>query len=181
MNVSKGQLLAKKIPSTEGIPGKTVSNKEIPAKNGKDIQFKIGKNVVLNEAKDKVYAAIDGQFVVTEQGKLNVFPIYEVNGDVDFGVGNIDFVGTVVIRGNVPDGFKIHAAGDIKVYGNVEGAELIAGGDIFIQQGVVGHNKSYVKANRNFQAAYILDGDVYASENIIVSQSIMHSNVNAGK
>jgi len=180
-NITKGQLIASKVAATNGEPGTNVSGHELPAKKGKDAVLKQGKNVVLNDNKDLIYAVIDGQVVLTEQNKINVFPIYEVTGDVDFGIGNIDFVGTVVIRGNVPDGFKIQAAGDIKVYGNVEGAELVAGGDIFVQQGLVGHNKSLIKAGGNFQSAFILGGDVQAGENIQVSQSIMHSNVSAGK
>ncbi len=181
VNVKKGQLIAKKIPSTEGLPGKSVSGIELPAKKGKDVYLKAGKNVILNEIKDNIYAAIDGQVVITDKGKINVFPVYEVNGDVDFSIGNIDFVGNVVIRGNVPDGFKIHAEGDITVYGNVEGAELIAKGSITIHQGLAGHHKSFVKADFNVKASYILDGDVYAGEIVEVSQSIMHSQVRAGK
>lgn len=180
-NVTKGQLIAEKIPTTKGEPGISVSGADISPRNGKDIVLKQGKNVLLSEDKCRVYAAIDGQFEITDKDKLNVFPIYEVTGDLDFSIGNINFVGTVVIRGNVPDGFKVHADGDIKVYGNVEGAELIAGGDIFVQQGVIGHNKSLIKAKGNFQAGFILDGNVSAGGNIQVTQSIMHSQVSAGK
>jgi len=180
-NIKKGQLIAKRIPGKEGTPGKNVSGEEIPAKKGKDVYFKLGKNVVLDQTKDLLYAAIDGQVVMTDQGKINVFPVYEVNGDVDFSIGNIDFVGNVVIRGSVPDGFRIHAEGDIHVYGNVEGAELIANGNIVINQGLVGHHKSYVKAGGNIKASFILDGNAHAGQIIEVSQSIMHSQVSAGK
>lgn len=179
-NTKKGELICKKVPSTEGKNGISVFGKELPAKSGKDVQLKPGKNVVLNDEKDKLYAAIDGQVVLTEE-KINVFPIYEVTGDLDLSIGNINFIGTVVIRGNVPDGFKVYADGDIKVYGNVEGSELVAGGNIHIQQGIIGHNKSLIRAGKNIQAAFILDGDVFAGENLIVSQSIMHSQVSAGK
>lgn len=180
-NVRKGQIILIKTPSSDGESGITVTNKKIAGKNGKDIIIKVGKNVVLNEEKDRLYSAIDGQLVITENSKINVFPIYEVTGDMDLSIGNIDFVGSVIIRGNVPDGFKIHADGDIKVYGNVEGAELIAKGDIFIQQGLIGHNKSLIKAGGNVQASFILDGEVYADKDILVTQSIMHSRLFAGK
>lgn len=180
-NFKKGQLIAKRIRAIEGEPGKDVTGKILPARKGKEAYLKPGKNVVLDEDKDNIYAAIDGQVVITDQDKINVFPIYEVNGDIDFSIGNIDFLGTVVVRGNVPDGFKIHAGGDIKIYGNVEGAELIAKGDILIQQGILGHRKSFVQSDGNIKTSYILDGKVQAGENIEVSQSIMHSEVSAGK
>ncbi len=179
-NIKKGELIAQKYPSSKGKPGITITGKSIPAINGKEAILKPGKNTLLNEEKNKLYAAIDGQVSITDKDKINVFPVYEVQGDLDFSIGNIDFVGTVVVRGNVPDGFKIHANGDINIYGNVEGAELVADGSIFIQRGIIGHNKSYIKAKKNFKTSFILDGDVHVHDTIEVSQSIMHSYVTAG-
>ncbi|MFD2670076.1 FapA family protein [Marinicrinis sediminis] len=180
-NVSKGQPIAKKIPPEEGTPGISVSGDAIPCKNGKEARFKIGKNVVCDPDGSTLYAAIDGLFTFTDDGKMNVFPVYEVNGDVDYSVGNIDFIGNVVIRGNVLDGFKINAAGDIRVIGGVEGAVLEAGGSIDITAGILGHNKGHVRAAVNIKSAFIQDAHVEAGEEVIVSQSIMHSHIRAGK
>jgi hypothetical protein len=143
--------------------------------------FKIGKNVVVNPEKTAMYAAIDGLVTNTENDKLNVFPVYEVNGDVDYKVGNIDFVGTVVIRGNVLTGFKVKASGDIRVIGGIESAEVESGGSVEISGGIIGRNKGYVKAGRNVKCSFILEGNVVAGEDVLVSQSIMHSNVRAGR
>jgi len=95
-------------------------------------------------------------------------------------VGNIDFVGTVVIRGNVLTGFTVKSAGDIRVVGGVEGAELIAGGSIEITGGIIGYNKGHVTAGANVKVSFIQEGNVVAGEDVIVSQSIMHSNIRAG-
>ncbi|TCS82965.1 DUF342 domain-containing protein [Tepidibacillus fermentans] len=180
INVKKGELIAQKIPATKGEEGKTVRGKTIPAKPGKDLSFKIGKNVVLNETKDSIYASVDGQVVIDD--KVQVLPIYEVKGDVDFSVGNIDFVGTVIVSGNVLDGFKIHALDDIKIFGYVEGAELISKrGNIEIQQGVIGYQRSTIRAAKSVKALYIMDATVYAGENVHISQSIMRSEIIAGK
>ncbi|MNI30385.1 hypothetical protein D3C73_842320 [compost metagenome] len=117
----------------------------------------------------------------TDKVKINVFPIYEINGNVDYGTGNIDFVGTVVVRGNVLSGFKITAAGDIRVIGGVEGAELYADGSIEISGGIIGYNKGIVKAGHQVKSSFIQDGNVVAGEDVVVSQSIMHSNIRAGR
>ncbi|GIP27355.1 hypothetical protein J23TS9_24850 [Paenibacillus sp. J23TS9] len=180
-NVIKGQLIAKKIPPQPGIPGTSVTGEIIAFKPGKEAYFKVGKNVVLDAEQAAMYAAIDGLIATTDKGKINVFPVYEVNGDVDYSIGNIDFVGTVVIRGNVLTGFRIKAAGDIRVVGGVEGAELDADGSIEITSGIIGYNKGYVKAGRNVKSSFIQDGNVIAGEDVIVSQSIMHSNIRASK
>ena len=179
-NVRKGQKIAERIPAQPGVDGKSVTGAVLPAKRPKEAVFKLGKNVVLDPDRLSLYAAIDGLVVRTEGDKINVFPVYEVNGDVDYRVGNIDFVGNVVIRGNVRDGFRVRADGDIRVIGGVEGAELFAGGSIEITAGIFGHQKGLVKAGKNVKCSFILDANVEAGENVIVSQSIMHSQVRAG-
>jgi len=180
-NVKKGQLIATRIPPTKGVPGTAVTGEEIPSKPGKEAHFKVGKNVVVNAEKSAMYAALDGLITKTEKGKINVFPVYEINGDVDYSIGNIDFVGTVVIRGNVLTGFRIKAAGDIRVTGFVEGAELDAGGSIDISGGIIGYNKGYVQAGQDVKSSFIQDGNVIAGASVFVSQSIMHSNIRAAQ
>lgn len=180
-NVLKGQIIAKVIPPQPGKPGMMVTGEELPFKPGKEAHFKVGKNVLVDQEETAMYAAIDGLVTLTDKGKINVFPVYEVNGDVDYSTGNIDFVGTVVIRGNVLTGFTVKSAGDIRVVGGVEGAELISGGSIEITGGIIGYNKGLVSAGKNVKVSFIQDGNVVAGEDVIVSQSVMHSNIRAGK
>jgi uncharacterized protein len=180
-NVRKGELIAERILAKEGINGKAVTGEVIFAKAGKEDRFKIGKNVVMDADKVFLFAALDGLVTTTDRDKINVFPIFEVHGDVDYNTGNIDFVGTIVIRGNVRTGFKVKADGDIRIIGSVEGAELDAAGSIEISAGIIGQNKGVVKAGKNVKTAFIQDGIVDAGENVLVSQSIMHSTIRAGK
>jgi uncharacterized protein (DUF342 family) len=180
-NVKAGQLIAERVPPVPGEAGKAVTGEELPCKEGKEAMFKVGKNVVVNPEKIAMYAAIDGLVTKTEKEKLNVFPVYEVNGDVDYNIGNIDFVGTVVIRGNILTGFRVKASGDIRITGGIEGAEVESDGSIEISGGIIGSNKGYVKAGRNVKCSFIMEGNVHAQEDIVVSQSIMHSNVRAGR
>ncbi|SDT46331.1 hypothetical protein SAMN05444162_4410 [Paenibacillaceae bacterium GAS479] len=181
LNVQKGQLIARKLPATDGESGKTIIGTEVPGKRGREARIKAGKNIVCNAERTLVYAAIDGLFTITGSDIINVFPVYEVNGDVDYRTGNIDFVGTVVIRGNVLTGFKVRAAGDIRVVGGVEGAELETDGSIEITGGIMAGGKGAVKAGHSVRCSFIQDGFVLAGEDVLVSQSIMHSQVRAGR
>src|SRR5690606_11485656 len=113
------------------------------------------------------------------RGKINVFPVYEVNGDVDYKVGNIDFNGTVVVRGSVLPGFRIRSNGDIRIIGTVEGAFLEAGGSIEVTEGVVGQNKGKLYAGRNVKCSFVQDAMITAGEDVLVAQSIMHSHIKA--
>jgi uncharacterized protein (DUF342 family) len=180
-NVKKGQLIGQRTLATAGISGRAVTGEPLLAKPGKETFFKVGKNVIMDADQMALYSAIDGMVVKTDRDKVNVFPIYEINGDVDYSIGNIDFIGTVVVRGNVLPGFKIRASGDIRVTGGVEAAELEADGSIEISAGIVGQSKAHVKAGKNVKSSFIQDAFVEAAEDINVSQSIMHSTIRAGR
>ncbi|BFT73047.1 DUF342 domain-containing protein [Paenibacillus sp. P36] len=180
-NVKKGQLIGQRFLATEGTPGRAVTGETLFSKAGKEARFKIGKNVIADAEQKGLYALIDGMVVKTDRDKINVFPVYEVNGDVDYHIGNIDFIGTVVVRGNVLPGFKIRAAGDIRITGGVEAAELEADGSIEINAGIVGQNKAFVKAGKNVKSSFIQDATVEVLGELKVSQSIMHSTIRAGK
>lgn len=180
-NVKRGQLIARKISPEPAQAGIKVNGETIPAKDGKEARFKIGKNVVIGPDGMSLYAAIDGILTKTERDKINVFPVYEVNGDVDYKIGNIDFVGTVVIRGNVLSGFRVHASGDIRIIGGVEGAEIDSDGSIEITGGVMGAGKGHIRAGQNVKCSFVQEGNITAGEDVIVSQSILHSHVMAGR
>lgn len=176
-NVTQGQLIGEKIPATEGIPGKNVLGEEVPPKPGKDFVLRQGKNTRIDDL--KIYATVDGQMCV-EKKIIHVYPVFEVKGDVDMSVGNIDFVGNVVVKGSVLNGFEIKAKGDIRVYGTVEGARLEAGGSVYIQAGIVAQNNGYVKAKNDLHTSFINQGNVEVEGDIYVTQAILHSKCVAG-
>lgn len=178
-NVKTGQLIATRVPPLPGTAGIAVTGEPVAPKEGKEASFKVGKNVVVNPDKTAMYAAMDGLVTWTDKEKLNVFPVYEINGDVDYHTGNIDFVGTVVIRGNVLTGFRIRASGDIRVTGGVEGADLESDGSIEISGGIIGSGKGHVKAGVDVKCSFVQESNVTAGQDVLVSQSIMHSNIRA--
>ncbi|WP_195573210.1 DUF342 domain-containing protein [Paenibacillus sp. 1001270B_150601_E10] len=180
-NVTRGQRIAVRTPAAPARPGTNVRGEAVKGRDGKEARFKLGKNVVTDGEAVAAYAAIDGLIVKTEGDKLNVFPVYEVNGDVDYRTGNIDFVGTVVVRGNVLTGFRIKAAGDIRVIGGVEGAQMEAQGSIEITGGVIAAHKGSIQAGQQIKCSFVQEGNLIAGTDVIVSQSIMHSNVRASK
>jgi len=175
-NVVANQPLAKKIPPELGIPGKTVTGKTIPAKNGRDIPLPAGKNV--HADKDTIYADINGQVVLTNQN-INVEPVYNVDGDVNLKTGNIIFLGTVVIKGNVEAGFSVKAAGNIEVKGTVEKADLDAEGDIIVHQGITGKHSGLIRAGRSIWARFIENSIIEAGNMVVVSDGIVNSEVDA--
>jgi len=178
-NVKKGQLLVEKIPATKGISGMTVTGKEIPGKDGKDTILPLGKNLYISEDHLKGFAACEGHVAIVKR-RVSVLPVFEVNGDVDFSTGNINFVGNVVVKGNIKDGFTVKADGDIEIYGTVEGGHVLSSGNILVRKGIRGLKKSRVEAKGSIYSNFIEHANITAGEDVIVTEAIMHSTVNSG-
>ncbi|MBN2554196.1 MAG: FapA family protein [Spirochaetales bacterium] len=179
-NVEAGQILATKKPPEEGVAGRTVTGKILPAKPGRNLQIEVGKNVKLSEDGMSASSMINGQ-VLLLSGKITVEPVYTVEGDVNFKTGNILFLGTVIVKGNVEDGFTVKAAGNIEVMGSVGKCILDAEGEIIVHQGILGKNEGKVRAGSNLAAKFIENARVEVDENVLVSDGIIHSLVDANK
>ncbi|MDR3337014.1 MAG: FapA family protein [Treponema sp.] len=179
-NVVESQPLAKKIVAEKGTPGKNLVGEPLPANNGKDIPLPTGRNVHVGEDGVTIIADMNGQVIVVGD-KINVESVYQVNGNVDLKTGNIDFLGSVEISGNVEDGFFVKAAGNIEIRGLVERANLEAEGDITVHQGIAGKSSGRVKAGRSIWARFIENTNVEAGNMVVVSDGIVNSQVDAFK
>ncbi|RNA69568.1 DUF342 domain-containing protein [Alteribacter keqinensis] len=177
-NVTSGMVVGRKISPGRGINGMNVFGEVIQAKPGKDFTLRPGKNTRIDKDGEKIIATCNGLMSADEK-MIHVQPVYEVPGDVTMKTGNIDFTGTVKIRGSVPSGFKIKAGGDITVFGSVEGAELESGGSVYVCEGIVSQGKGYIKANRDVHTSFANQATIYAGNHVFVSQSILHSKIEA--
>lgn len=176
-SVQNGQIIARSVPQTVGKSGRTVTGKLLPARDGKPLMIRAGKNVVKDG--NQFFATSDGQVSITNK-MITVNPVFEVNGDLDLKTGNVNFIGNVVIRGDVPGGYEVIAGGDIKIYGLVEGAQLVAKGNIMIKGGITGGNRGKIVANGSIQANFLNQADVRAGQDVIIHSSSLHSRIEAG-
>ena len=179
-NVVEGQALARKVPAKQGTPGRTVTGKMLQAKNGKDNPLPLGKNVHASDDGLTIIADVNGEATFIN-GKINVETVYTINGDVDLKTGNQFFLGTIVVNGNIEDGFSVKATGNVEIKGNVGRAEVAAEGDVIIHQGVAGKGSGTVTAGKNVWAKFIENAQVVAGNNVIVSQSIINSDITADR
>ena len=178
-NVVEGQTLAVKMLPEQGKGGKTVLGRYLEAKNGKDIAIPLGQNVRLAEDGCTIVAACNGE-VLLQGNKISVEPVREEKG-VNIKTGHIDFMGTVIVRGNVEDGFNIKADGNVEIFGSVGSCRIEAGGDIVISQGFVGRHIGEIITPKTVWAHHVENGTINAGEYVIVNDSIINSEVNAKK
>ena len=178
-NVMETQPLAKKVPAEKGTAGRTVTGKVLPAKDGRDIPLPLGNNVHAADDDLTVISDINGQ-VILVGSKINVEPVHTVQGNVGIKTGNVVFLGTVVVNGNVESGYSVKAEGNIEVKGTVEKAELEAEGDIIVHQGIAGQSNG-IRAGRSIWARFITNAQVEAGNMVVVSDGIINSRVDAFK
>ena len=162
-----------------GRSGKTLFGRYLEAKNGRDINLPLGKNVTVDTDGRTILAAVNGQVLLIND-KINVEPIMEVDG-VNIKTGNITFLGTVIVKGNVEDGFDIKASGNIEINGAVGKSRLESDGDIIVSQGVMGRDEGEIICGGTLWAKFIQNTKVTVQENVIVTDSIMNSDVSAQK
>lgn len=173
--VEAGTVLCEIRPPGPGRPGKDVYGEAIAPRQGKAAYIPQGSNTVLSPDGFLLLAAETGNLVF-KNNKFVIDRVYEVRGNVDNSIGNIDFPGDVQILGDVFEGFSIKAKGNVTVYGRVEGASIFSENNIILQSGMNGMNKGELIAGGNLTSNYLenctirIQGDIHAD-------SIVNSNV----
>ena len=171
-------MLAEKIPAEKGIKGRTVTGKTLEARDGQDRELKLGNNTELSRDGLQVIASCNGQVLLVND-KITVESVYLVDGDVNLTSGNIHFLGTVVVKGNVEDGFSVKATGNIEVMGNVGKCTLDAVGNVIVHQGINCKEGGLVKAGKAVVAKFIQNSNVEAGEVVFVTDGIINSYVDS--
>ena len=165
-NVKEGQEICRLIRPTEGEPGRTVLDQEVPAKSGKSVPLPKGRNTEISEDGDTLIASMPGH-VEFAGSTFQVKPVLDIDGDVDFSTGKIKFVGDVNIKGDVLSGFTVKAMGNIYVGGVVEaGSTVEAGGDLTVVKGILGDGTTVIRAGRCIFAKYIENATIFVRENL---------------
>ena len=180
-NVAVDEILAQKIPLTYGEDGIDIFGKTISAKVPKDIQIIPGRNTYLTDDEMYLKSQIDGQLI--QKGKsLSVEPLLTIPGNVDYATGNIDFLGSVIVKGNVISGFSIKSGEDIYIEGLVEDCELNAEGSIMVNNGILGNEEFLhtIYAKEGIKAQFIQHMKIKTNGSVEVNNHILHSTVEAG-
>lgn len=174
--VKAGDVLAERIPPIPGQDGMDIFGHVIPAKKVKDVVLKAGKGTRILTEENAIIAEKNGH-VALINGKVTVSDIYEVRGNVDFSTGNIDFDGTVRVKGDVLGGFLVRASADVEVGGAVLGGSIVAGGHIRVRNGIIGKKGASISCQGNLFASYIENALVESGGTVQVGKGIMHSQI----
>src|SRR5450830_2014199 len=169
--VQAGAPLMRRIPPTAGVVGHSIRGRVLAPHPGRDEPFAAGLTgaQVASDDPNLLQAAVSGQ-PVRVKGGIMVEPILRV-AEVNMTTGNIHYDGTVQVDGDVLQGMKVQASGDIVVKGMVDGGLLEAGGNIHVTGGVIAHAR--LRAGGSVAARFAEGAFIYAGTVIVLSDSAL--------
>ena len=162
-------------PAIAGNNGIDVFGKPILAKVGRELPVLKGKGFHISEDRLSYTAALTGK-IEYENERLTVSDMITIEGDVTIITGNIQFAGDVFVKGNVVSGMTIQAKGNITVNGHVEGAQLIAGKDVVLKNGMQGAGKGEIRAGGDVLAKFFEQTTIYAKGSV-KANAILNCNI----
>ncbi len=176
--IQEGELICEIIPPTEGEDGIDVTGKVLRARAGKEPRVPQGKNTALSEDGTQLTATMDGD-ISFHNGAFHVERLLTIPESVDNAVGNLDYNGDILIKGDVMSGFTVCATGDIVVRGMVAGATLRAGGNIEIAKGMNGNGQGLLEARGNVRLSFMENANVVCHQDVYAS-TVINSNITCG-
>ncbi|MDP3841095.1 MAG: FapA family protein [Oxalobacteraceae bacterium] len=189
--VRSGDPLMRRIAPIPGIDGTDIKGAQISASPVPEIAFAADLEGAAADPLDPdlLLATCAGQPVVLRNGVYinNVLEVPALN----LSTGNIVFEGTIRIQGDVKSGMQLNVTGDVIVVGTVEAAEIIAGGNVAVNGGIIGHggtqpgaralpaNTARIRAQGTVQALFIEHAHIEAGDSIHVAGDARQSEMYA--
>ena len=145
--VRKDSVVMQRIPAIQGKECHSVFGEVIQPKIGENIPFsKDMTGVYVNpEDENQLLSSVTGQPVPVPNG-MTVSSILTLD-TVDFSTGNVNFDGSVIIKGDVVEGMSVEALEDVIINGNVIGANIKSMGGLLIKGGVMGSSQLFSNAD----------------------------------
>ncbi|PKG85880.1 DUF342 domain-containing protein [Colwellia sp. 75C3] len=185
--VKVGDPLAKKVPLTQGVQGYTVTATPLSPEPGNDIELVAGEGTNISPKNTNILVSEKVGLPKLINNGMEVDEIYKIK-DVTVSTGNINFTGSVIIEGDVTEGMRVTASGDITVGGFVESATLDAGGDITISGGIIGRKHDIEKthitditmsvnisAKGSIYAKYSQYAQITCGKDVLIENQLLHS------
>lgn len=187
--VKIGDPLAKKVPPTSGKQGYTVTATPILPEPGNDIDLISGEGTAISPKNQNILVSQKVGLPKIIPNGMEVDEIYKIK-DVNVASGNINFTGSVIIEGDVNEGMKVIASGDVTIGGFVESALIEAGGDVTISGGIIGRKHDIektkitdvnmsvtVNAKGNLYAKYCQYAQLNCGKDIRIENQLLHSQI----
>jgi len=164
-NITAGMVIADIVPETEGEDGYNVCGVQFKAVPGKKAKYLVGKGVYLSFDETQLIAEIDGN-LRWHRDHFTVEATLVISEDIGTSTGNIDFIGDVIVKGNVGENFTVASKKSIIIQGSATNSTIVADGDIEIKTGSI---NSTITGKKNIKIGFCesstinCDGDLTSS------------------
>lgn len=191
--VKPGAPLMRRTPAVQGTPGFDISGKVLEPAKIEDPPFALPLPGAKpsEEDPDLLVAEIAGAPKVMPRG-VSVASLVEIEA-VNLDSGNIDFDGTLRVKGDILAGMRVRVTGDVIVSGTIEAAEVHAGGNITVNGGIIGMTETISTDGQEqsraarlvsggmVKARFILHAEVDAASTVAAEREIRQSLVDSGE
>ena len=171
-DVKKGDLIAEMFLEEPGSPGVTVYGQAIAVRIPNVVTFQCGHGAKISEDGLKIFSEIDGRPEMISDGRVCVFPIVHISGNVDHETGNFKTNDHIEIDGVIEKDCCIKAR-SLKVK-RIEKATVEVEGDIDVAEGAFG---STINASGKFHAAHIRSATINAVGDVVVDSEVVNSEI----
>ena len=175
--VKKGQTVAVYHEAQEGTPGYTIMGESLATKKGKEKPILTGSGFQILEDQ-KTYIAMENGKIELKDNRLVISSLLVLD-DVTCATGNVDFDGSIYVRGNVGQGVSIHATRDVLVDGYAESSVIEAGGDIILKKGNNASGRGFLRANGDVMGMFFESARVWAGGKVGANYCL-RSEIHAG-
>lgn len=128
-NITKGQSIARLYPPHDGKDGVNAVGKHMKSLPGKPLKLSLDRSVKIEKHSSGAYEVLiaeENGYALEESGRISIRTVLEVKGDVDLKIGSLDFIGGIVISGDVQKGIMIKSQEDLLIGGNVQGENMLS-------------------------------------------------------
>ncbi|WP_019938079.1 DUF342 domain-containing protein [Bordetella sp. FB-8] len=174
--VKPGAPLMRRTPAVPGTPGFDITGKVLDPAKIEDPPFALPLPGAKPSAEDPdlLVAEIAGAPKVMPRG-VSVASLVEIEA-VDLNSGNIDFDGTLRVKGDILAGMMVRVTGDVFVSGTIEAAEVHAGGNITVNGGIIGMTETVsTDGQEQSRAARLVSGGM------VKARFILHAEIEAAQ
>lgn len=175
-NVAEGQRLASIIEPVKGTNGIDLLGNVVRVRQPRRSRIRVGENVEADTEGLNFFATMTGR-IRWHRDLLSVDEVYEINGDLGLKTGDVSHHGAVLVHGDILQGSRLEAIGDVEVLGTIEGAHVQTGGALHVRGGITGNDHTRIIAAGGVQARFILDAHIQAGGDITVENEVIHATI----
>lgn len=177
--VERGQKIALYHAAKFGTAGYTVTGKLLPPQRGNEKSILTGKGFQCLSDGMTYVSCLAGKIELVAENRIEITRLCVLN-EVSLATGNVNFDGSILVKGDVGRGAVICATEDVVVNGFVEAAEIHCKGDVFLRRGIDGAEIGIIEAGKKVISNFLEYARIVAGVNIEANYCL-NCNLTAGE